>query len=59
MLPCVEIQMLDTNLQDRFISHQLPVDPVSLVEQRADGLHHLLPLLIILYGIDGAARAGR
>lgn len=46
-------------LKHRFVGDQLPVNPVRLVEQCPDGLHHFLPLLVVLDGIDGAAGARR
>lgn len=44
-----------TYLEHGLVGDQLPVDAVGLVEQRADGLHHLLALLVIFYSIHSAA----
>lgn len=46
-------------LKHWLVGDQLPIHAVGFIQQRANSLHHLLALLVVLDSVDGAARTRR
>ena len=52
-------QIADTHLQCRLLGDHVTVHPVRLVQQGIDAAHRLLPVLLTLDRVHGAARPGQ